>query len=379
MNRVYLLFVFLFALAACGGAPASPVGTADEGESTETEAPAAEGEVGESDAEVATETEAVDAGDMSTETGSIEPSIAVDLPPVEPDLSAFPVTIENCERTLTFEQPPERVIGLWQPPNEMLLALGLEDRIVALAGNYTDLPSDLAAASSDIPTIGTSMAWPSREVLLSEMPDLVVGEGLEGFAFDTAQGYASVEQIEETSAQVLSTGGSCNPLEGFNREIDVVYNDLRTLGMIFGVSERADALIEALQQQQDEITGRVANREPVPTVFYNGGEGPLNVLSGGVWGDAITQAGGMVVFEEDVFQVSAEEFASAPTEVILVGYFPGQDPDELIAYLRETFPNLPAVQNDRLYPVATIDTEASVRIMNGLETIARAIHPEAFE
>ncbi|MEM8536158.1 MAG: hypothetical protein AAGF95_35360, partial [Chloroflexota bacterium] len=78
-------------------------------------------------------------------------------------------------------------------------------------------------------------------------------------------------------------------------------------------------------------------------------------------------------------QVSAEEFAAAPTEVILVGYFPGQDPDELIAYLKETFPNLPAVQNDRLYPVATIDTEASVRIMDGLETIARAIHPEAFE
>lgn len=374
MNRTYLLFVILFVLAACGGAPASPGDTANEMDTTEAEAPAVE------DAEAATEevAESVD-NETTTEASNVGPSIAADLPPVEPNLSTFPVTIENCERTLTFEQPPERVIGLWQPPNEMLLALGLEDRIVALAGNYTDLPSDLAAASSDIPTIGTSMAWPSREVLLSETPDLVVSEGLEGFAFDTAQGYASVEQIEETGAQVLSTGGSCNPLEGFNREIDVVYDDLRTLGMIFGVSERADALIETLQDKQNDVADRVADREPVPTVFYNGGEGPLNVLSSGVWGDAITQAGGTVVFEEDVFQVSAEEFAAAPTEVILVGYFPGQDPNELITYLKETFPNLPAVQNDHLYPVATIDTEASIRIMDGLETIARAIHPEAFE
>jgi ABC-type Fe3+-hydroxamate transport system substrate-binding protein len=40
---------------------------------------------------------------------------------------------------------------------------------------------------------------------------------------------------------------------------------------------------------------------------------------------------------------------------------------------------VPAVQNDRLYPIPTIDTEASMRVIDGLEQIARALHPEAFE
>ncbi|NJL20321.1 MAG: hypothetical protein HC895_04985 [Leptolyngbyaceae cyanobacterium SM1_3_5] len=80
-----------------------------------------------------------------------------------------------------------------------------------------------------------------------------------------------------------------------------------------------------------------------------------------------------------MFQVGVEEFASSQAAVILVGYYPGQDPNELIAFLRETFPDLPAVQNDRLYPIPTIDTEAGIRIIDGLEAIAHAIHPEAFQ
>jgi iron complex transport system substrate-binding protein len=65
--------------------------------------------------------------------------------------------------------------------------------------------------------------------------------------------------------------------------------------------------------------------------------------------------------------------------VILIGVYPGQDAAPLIAFLKQTFPDLPAVQADRLHPIPTIETEASIRIMDGLEKIARAIHPEAFE
>jgi iron complex transport system substrate-binding protein len=105
----------------------------------------------------------------------------------------------------------------------------------------------------------------------------------------------------------------------------------------------------------------------------------LFVLAGGVWSDAIAKAGGTNVFSPDVgFQVSVEAFAAAQPDVILVGYFPGQDPETLIEFLKQTFPNVPAVQNDRLVPVPTIETEAGVRVMDGLEAIAQALHPEAF-
>ncbi|MEO0397378.1 MAG: ABC transporter substrate-binding protein [Cyanobacteria bacterium P01_A01_bin.137] len=299
------------------------------------------------------------------------------LPPAQTDLSGFPVTVENCNRTLIFPQPPQRAIGLWQPPNEMLLALGVQDQLIGLAGNYTELPPALAADS--IPSLGTGMRWPSREVMLTQNPDLIVSEGLDGFAFDPAQGYATAAELTQAGAQVVSTGSSCNPGEALTRGIDVVYSDLQMLAKIFGVSERGDTLVEKLQQRQTEILQKVEGLPRVPTIFYNGGEGPLNVLTAGVWGDAIDQARGDSVFDDDIFQVGLEDFANSNAEVILMGTYPGQDADTLKSFLTRTFPNLPAVQNGRLYPIPTIETEASIRIMDGLEKIAQAIHPEAFE
>ena len=316
--------------------------------------------------------------EVSDRADSIAQLLA-DLPPAQPDQPMFPVTVENCDRSLTFTQPPQRVISLWQPPNELLLALGVQAQIIGLAGNYTALPPLLAKAAADIPLLGDDMRWPSREIMLTQNPDLVISEGLDGFAFDPAQGYATVAELEQAGIPVLSTGSSCNPLQAQTRGIDVVYDDLRLLAQVFGVSSRSEALIERLQQRQAQITQRVGALDPVPTVFYNGGEGPLSVLTAGVWGDVVRQAGGENIFDESVFQVGLEDFANSAAKVILMGIYPGQNPDEMAAFLTETFPDLPAVQRNRLYSIPTIETEAGIRIMDGLERIAQALHPEAFE
>jgi iron complex transport system substrate-binding protein len=318
---------------------------------------------------------------MDARGATAPPSIAQGLVVAQPDLSTFPVTVENCGRTLTFAKPPERVVSLWQPPNELLLALGVQDRIVALAGNYTALPSDLAAEAQDIKEIGKATAWPSKEVLLSEKPDLVISEGLEGFAYDASKGYATVADIEAMGAKVISTGGSCTPTDPATqaKSTQTVYNDLMMLGKIFGVSARADALIKKLKEQEATVMAKVAGRPPVKVAFYNGGEGPINVLSFGIWADLMAKAGGEHVIKTRGFQISNEEFAAAQPDVILIGYFPGQDPNQSIEFLKRTFPSVPAVQNNRFAPIPTIETEASVRIMDGLERIARALHPDAFK
>ena len=305
--------------------------------------------------------------------------LLANLPPAPPDKSAFPVTVENCDRSLTFTQPPQRVIGLWQPPNELLLALGAQAQIIGFAGNYTALPPALAKTAAAVPELGDATRWPSREILLTQNPDLVISEGLDGFAFDPSQGYATVAELEQAGIQVISTGSSCNPLQAATRGIDAVYGDLRLLAQIFGISSRGEALIERLQQRQAQITQRVRSHDPVPTIFYNGGEGPLAVLTAGIWGDMVRQAGGENIFDETVFQVGLEDFANSAAEVILMGTYPGQDPGEMAAFLTATFPDLPAVQHNRLYPIPTIETEAGIRVMDGLGRIARALHPEAFE
>jgi iron complex transport system substrate-binding protein len=301
------------------------------------------------------------------------------LPAATPDLASFPVTITNCERELTFAAPPERVVGLWQPSNELLLALGVQDRVVAFAGFYTDPLPEFTEAVASIPTIGDNLNWPSREVMLSQQADLVVSEGLSGFGYDATKGYATVEELEAAGAQVISTGSSCDPNNPGDKSIETVYEDLDMLGKIFGVRERAEALIASLKEKEAAVKEAVAGLEPKSVIFYNGGEGPLFVLGFGIWKDAIEKAGGKSLAPTTGFNMGVEEFATAEPEVILLGTYPGQDAESLKTFLTNTFPNVPAVQNGQLYEVPTILTEASIRIMDGYETIAKAIHPEAFK
>ena len=373
--------------AAPTSAPTAPAATTAPMTGTMTMDIGATPTLGATPAFTATEamTSSMDMGGASGTAESYGSSIAAALPPATVDLSAFPVTVENCGRKLTFAKPPERVVGLWQASNELLLALGVQDRVVALAGNYTALPSDLADASKTIKTIGSAMTWPSKEVLLSERPDLVLSEGLEGYSFDASQGSATVAEIEATGANVLATGGNCTPDDSRTRatSTQVVFDDLAMLGTVFGVSARADALIEKLKAKEAEITANVAGKPPVNVAFYNGGKGPVLVMSFGIWADLMKKAGGEDVLASALpaggYEVSVEAFATAQPDVILVGYYPGQDPQASIAFLKQTFPNIPAVQNNHFAPIPTIETEATVQVMDGLEKIARALHPEAFK
>lgn len=290
--------------------------------------------------------------------------------------SGYPVSVMNCGRTLTFDYEPKRVVSLWQAPTEMMLALGLQDRIVGMAGNYTDLPADLAPAAKGIKTIGTSMSWPSKEVLLSQAPDLVLGQVLDGFAFDTSQGYASVKQIEAGGSQVYGAN-SCTTAGNLKMSVDTPEETLRDLGEIFNVRDRAAKLIAQLDAQKQLVVEAVKGMPTVRVAYYNGGTGPLIVLAGGIYDDAIATAGGKNVFPADSQYVSKEAFATSAPDVILVGTFQGQNFAAERDYLQKTFPNLPAVKNGRIAEVPVDDTDASVTVMTGLAKIAVAVHPEA--
>ncbi len=315
--------------------------------------------------------------------------LMANLPPATPDLSTYPVSIENCGRTLTFTKPPERVIGMWQPPNEMLLALGVQDRIIGFGGMYDKLPTEFEIAAKGIPRLGSIMTLniPNKEEMLKAQPDLVVTEGLDSFAFDPAQGFATIPEVEAMGAQVYAGGSICDFTVTSTRGIESIYENLDALGKIFGISPRAQELIARLKAREQAVIDAVANEAPVKVAFYNGDTSSIYVMNTAIWSDLMKKAGGINVFEgqDTGGKMSPEVFASIDADVLLYGIFPdnsvmpGRDPLKIEAHLNSTFPNIPAIQNGRLYPVPTIITEASVRIIDGLEMIARDLHPEAFK
>ncbi|PPG28603.1 hypothetical protein C5E10_13520 [Pseudoclavibacter sp. RFBG4] len=294
------------------------------------------------------------------------------------ETSGYPVTLENCGREITVGAEPERIVSLWQSTTEALLALGLGDRIVAVQEAYAPYPDSVAAEAEGLTSVGSQMGFPSKEVLLSQQPDFVTGQVLEGFAFDASQGYASVEQLEQAGATVyganLCTMTDNQSIETWN--IDTVSKTLRDYGTIFNVSAKADEVIAGLEADREKVVSAVEGAPTVKTAYFNGGTGPVIVLAGGIYDDLITTAGGENVFPSDATFVSKEEFAAADADVILVGTFPGQDFATQKAFLEENFPDHPAVKNGRISEVPTQETDSSISVMVGLTKIANALHPD---
>lgn len=286
--------------------------------------------------------------------------------------AGYPVTIDNCGRETTYDGAPDRVVSLWQSATEMMLALGLGDRIIATAGDYASYPKPIADEASTLNSIGTSMGWPSKEVVFSQDPDLVVGQSLEGFAFDPSYGYATADEIAETGIDLYGAN-MCVPEDSLSMTIDTSSKSLADLGKIFGVEDKAEALIAKLAEQKQAVIDAVIGLDTPRVVYYQGGEGPIHVLAGGIYDSAIETAGGANVFPTEA-DVSREDFAASDAEVILVATFDGQEFASRKAYLEATFPDLSAVKDGRVHELPVANTDASISVMRGLTEIANAIH-----
>ena len=103
--------------------------------------------------------------------------------PAQSDAAEGPVTIENGGRTLTFGEVPRRVVCLNMQMTEMMLMLGLGDKVIYTCYTNAEPMVQIKDAFNAIPLL--SEKYPSTEVLLGAEPDLVLGQRF-GFTEDKA-------------------------------------------------------------------------------------------------------------------------------------------------------------------------------------------------
>ena len=290
--------------------------------------------------------------------------------------AAAPVTVKNCGNTLTFTSPPERVISTYSVTTEILLRLGLGSKIVGAADYGEPLPKDLQTAYSKLPRYGKNYVLP-REQTLARRPQLVF-DNEPAYVYNGAKGNATREEINAAGAQIYSLTAKC---PGENQRFESLYSDLRNLGQIFGVQSRAEALIRPIQARAAAVTRAVANTRPTRVMMYSDGQGPINVYGPGGYADVLRLARGVNVFADlkaGYGPVSVEEVAKRDIEVILVIGL-GDDAEASAAFLRKTFAKSTAVKNNRVVVIPYDLINPGLRNIDGLEQVARALHPEAFK
>ena len=299
--------------------------------------------------------------------------------------TGYPVTVENCGNTLTFAKAPERVLATYQNVAEILVALGLTDKIVGVTyGQAYDPLPEMADAVNGLNWLSPrGQGSASKEVELSTQPDFVLS-AYPTYDFDASQGMATQEEFVAAGAPVYGVSAECTA-QVPDGTIESVYNDILNIGRIMGVEERAVALVQQMRDQIAAVQQKVADQPLVPVAFYDAGEDPLGVYGSGLNADMIKLAGGQNVFgdqPEVYLQVSKEAFAVTTPEIFAILDYEGNPavPDEeaRAEYLFTTFPNLPASQNRSYVAVPGSAFAAGVRIPIAIETMAQAFHPTAF-
>lgn len=303
------------------------------------------------------------------------------LPALSAQASHYPLSVQSCNRKVTFEQAPQHVVSHDINLTGMLLALGLRERMVGYTGvsGWKTLDPKLSTALEGVPELASHYA--SEENLLDAGADFFFAGWGYGLRIG---GPVTPASLEPLGIKVYELSESCSRIMP-QREasLDDLYRDLGNLGRIFSVETRAEALINELRQRIARVQARLAATNETPRVFlYDSGEDrPMTSGRLGIPQALLTTAGGHNVMDDIAAswtQVNWESVVERDPEVILiVDYGPRtwqQKRDFLLQH--PALQGVSAIRTQRFIVLPYVAVTPSVDNAEAIETIANALHPQ---
>jgi iron complex transport system substrate-binding protein len=302
----------------------------------------------------------------------------------------FPASVERCGREITVDAPPQRIASLNQGTTEILLSLGLADRMVGTAG-WTDpiLPS-LADANERVERLADQA--PSYEDLLTTEPDLVTAS----FANTLSEGgVATANQLADVGVPAYLSAVECEKSDFGGGdgardeplELESILDEVRDLATLTGTQERGEELASSLEERM--ATASAADFDDV-SVFYwfANAEAPYGAGCCGGPG-IITRALGLEnVFEDQQAewpQVGWETIAAADPDVLVVGDLTRRSQTAESGRAKIEFlegnpvtREMTAVKEKRYVLLAGAELNPSIRTVDAVEKVAKGLRDLGF-
>ncbi|EFL28565.1 iron compound ABC transporter, periplasmic iron compound-binding protein [Streptomyces himastatinicus ATCC 53653] len=302
------------------------------------------------------------------------------------DAPGYPRTVSNCGQKVRITAPPRQAVSLNQGSTEVLLSLGLADRMSATA-TWTDpvLPG-LRKANTTVPRLADNA--PSFEKVLDKEPDFVSASFVSTLG---KGGVATREQFEKLGVPTYVSPADCtkdNSGDGDGSRttpltMDDVYGEIRDLSQVFGVDKRGDALVGKLKARVTKATKGVDASGTSVLYWFANSESPYMAGCCGAPG-AITHAvGAKNVFDdahEEWPQINWETVAERNPDVLVIGDLSRKQESaetaaKKIAFL-ESNPvtrSMDAVRHKRYVLLSGQAMNPSIRTVDGIEKVADAL------
>lgn len=306
----------------------------------------------------------------------------------------YPLTVENCGSTLTFQQAPSRVVTIGQAGTEMLYAMGLGNTLVGTSLWFNDVLATHKTENESIERLADNE--PSFEAVIGKRPQLVAVElewmvGPQGVVGTRDQFHElkipTYLMPSDCEAKDNLVGADGTRLEAFH--IDSLYKSISQLAEIFNVQERGQQLTAQLKASLAKSIATAQNKDLKHTsalFWFSSASLDIDPYVAGHKGipDFMMNTLGVrnvVQSDEEWPTVGWETIAKAnPTFLVIARMdrrrFPADDYQKKVEFLRSdpVTRNMDAVKNNRIIILDAMAMQASVRMFDGLETLASAIN-----
>jgi iron complex transport system substrate-binding protein len=309
------------------------------------------------------------------------------------DPTQYPLTIRNCGVDVTFDHAPRRAVAIGQSSTEILLSLGLADRIVGTAVWFGPVLPAYEAANAGIPRLADND--PSFESVVGKEPELVTAQfewhvGPQG-SVGTREQFAGLgipTYISPADCVAKDNSGGGDGVRKQLFSMDLVYQEIRDLARIFDVADRGEALVADLRRREAAAIASVAGArlDNVPMVFWFSSKevaGEAFVAGrNGVPAWILRRLGtrNVITTEEEWPLVSWERIAAANPAIIVMAQmsrrrYPADDTAVKLAFLAAdpVTSRLEAVKDQRIVVMDVQAMQPSIRAVDGIEAVARGI------
>ncbi|RPI86825.1 MAG: ABC transporter substrate-binding protein [Chloroflexi bacterium] len=274
--------------------------------------------------------------------------------------------VDGLGREVVMPNTPSKIVSLAPSNTEILFAVGAGDQVVG-----RDSFSDNPAEALEVPDIGGDFGELNIELIVSLTPDLILASEL-----------SPPEQISSLEKMDLTVYYLSNP-----EDMEGLYENLITVGKLTGHEQEASVLAGELRERVALVEEKVGQANERPLVFYelDGTESsnPWTAGAGTFIDKLITMAGGNNLggkLESEWAQMSLEALLIEDPEYILLGdsIWGGVTVESVRE--RTGWQNLSAVKEGRVFPFDdNLLSRPGPRMVDGLEALARLLHPDLFE
>jgi cobalamin transport system substrate-binding protein len=271
------------------------------------------------------------------------------------------IVIDQMGRRVAVPIDPKRVVSLSPSITENIFAINQQHRLVGIT-RFSDYPSE----TSNYPKVG-SYTRLDLEKIVALKPDLCIG-------LKDGNPVEIIDRLASLNIPVFAT----DP-----RNLDGVLETILEIGTLLNSSDPANRLVKSLRDRRKTIVSRVAKIDKKPKVFFQIGISPIVSAGNDTFiSELIALAGGENAAQGTIPypRFSKEQVLVLAPDVLIITSMARGGGFESMKKWWSRWPSMPAIKENRIYLMdSNLLDRASPRMIDGLELLARQIHPELFE